>query len=56
MANININEIYPAGVELFIAPEGLINELIYDDLGKIMGREYLSPHNYFSPKCASPTD
>ncbi|NES84941.1 MAG: hypothetical protein F6K10_27995 [Moorea sp. SIO2B7] len=56
MAKINIKEISPAGLELFIAPEGLINELIDDDLGKIMGREYLSAHNYLSPKCAIPTD
>lgn len=56
MSNVNLDKKNLIGVELFISPESLITELIGDELGKMMGREYLSPHNYLSPKCASPTD
>lgn len=43
MFDLNHQKISQTSVEHFIAPEGLINEIIDDDLGKIMGREYF-PH------------
>lgn len=37
MANININDIEPAGAELFADSEGFLNELNEDEINNVLG-------------------
>ncbi|NEO50796.1 MAG: hypothetical protein F6K55_44640 [Moorea sp. SIO4A3] len=40
MANIKVNDIKPAGADLFADDEGFLNELEVDELGNIVGGRF----------------
>ena len=40
MSNIKVNDLKPAGADLFADDEGLLNELGVDELGNIVGGKF----------------